>query len=340
PLPPTMMIGLSHSAGLPFTRRWLRVAGPPHTTQIAWNLSTTSAIHISVGIGPNGRPRKSTSVPARITRTPLSARRFARSTMPSSRNCASSTATTSVPSRRRRAISSAESTGSASTVTPSCEDTEKSPAYRASRWDLKTCTCLRAMTARRTRRINSSDLPLNITPEMTSIHPERVGCWNTWDLTRHVGTSARAGRTLAAVASPGKRASCRRVPLKKLGILRISEGYPIVLQYSCGFPRTPFKEIAVNKAELTSALAMRTKMSKADATRTIEALFDDKGIIAGELKKGSKVQITGFGNFEARKRAARMGRNPKTGGVIQIKASIAPAFRAGKQLKQVVNKKK
>ena len=79
----------------------------------------------------------------------------------------------------------------------------------------------------------------------------------------------------------------------------------------------------MNKAELTAALAMRTKMSKADAGRAIEALFDDKGIIAGELKKGAKVQITGFGNFEARKRAARMGRNPKTGGVIQIKASIA-----------------
>ena len=99
------------------------------------------------------------------------------------------------------------------------------------------------------------------------------------------------------------------------------------------------KERAVNKAELTAALAMRTKMSKADAGRTIEALFDDKGIIAGELKKGAKVQITGFGNFEARKRAARMGRNPKTGGVIQIKASIAPAFRAGKQLKMAVNGK-
>jgi len=106
------------------------------------------------------------------------------------------------------------------------------------------------------------------------------------------------------------------------------------------FAPTPPKEIAVNKAELTAALAMRTKMSKADATRTIEALFDDKGIIAVELKKGSKVQITGFGNFEARKRAARMGRNPKTGGVIQIKASIAPAFRAGKQLKLAVNNKK
>ena len=81
----------------------------------------------------------------------------------------------------------------------------------------------------------------------------------------------------------------------------------------------------MNKAELSAALAMRTKMSKADSGRAIEALFDDKGIIAGELKKGSKVQITGFGNFEARKRAARQGRNPKTGEMITIKATIAPA---------------
>ena len=54
----------------------------------------------------------------------------------------------------------------------------------------------------------------------------------------------------------------------------------------------------MNKAELTSALAMRTKMSKADATRTVEALFDDKGIIATELKKGSKVQITGLATLK------------------------------------------
>src|SRR2546425_11021695 len=75
-----------------------------------------------------------------------------------------------------------------------------------------------------------------------------------------------------------------------------------------GFPRVsacprPSQGDTVNKAELTAALAMRTKMSKADAGRAIEALFDDKGIIAGELKKGAKVQITGFGNFEARKRS-------------------------------------
>src|SRR5436189_6441477 len=102
----------------------------------------------------------------------------------------------------------------------------------------------------------------------------------------------------------------------------------------------PIKEIAVNKAELTSALAMRTKMSKADATRTIEALFDDKGMIAVELKKDSMVQITGFGNFEARKRAARMGRNRKSGGVIEIMPTIAHAIRAGKHLKLGAHNKK
>ena len=86
----------------------------------------------------------------------------------------------------------------------------------------------------------------------------------------------------------------------------------------------------MNKAELIATLAMRTKMSKADAKRVVEALFDEKGIIASELKKGVKVQITGFGNFEARKRVVRMGRHPRTGRVIQIKATIAPAFRAAK----------
>src|SRR5437879_11899470 len=82
------------------------------------------------------------------------------------------------------------------------------------------------------------------------------------------------------------------------------------------------KETAVNKAELTSALAMRTKMCKDDASRTIDALFDDKGIIAGEVKKGAKVQSTGLGQFEATWRGARRGRNPETGGTFQCKASL------------------
>ncbi len=96
----------------------------------------------------------------------------------------------------------------------------------------------------------------------------------------------------------------------------------------------------MNKSDLVNALAGKTKMSKADAGRTVEALFAPTGVIASELKKGAKVQITGFGNFEARKRGARKGRNPRTGKEIQIKASVAPVFRAGKGLKETVGRKK
>ena len=96
----------------------------------------------------------------------------------------------------------------------------------------------------------------------------------------------------------------------------------------------------MNKSDLVTALAAKTKMSKADAGRTVEALFAPNGVIASELKKGAKVQITGFGNFEARKRGARKGRNPRTGKEIQIKASVAPVFRAGKGLKETVGRKR
>jgi len=93
----------------------------------------------------------------------------------------------------------------------------------------------------------------------------------------------------------------------------------------------------VNKTELIDKLADTTSLSKADAGRAVDALFDvDKGIIAGALKSGAKVQITGFGTFETRKRGARMGRNPRTGERIQIPASVSPAFRPGKGLKDGV----
>ncbi len=95
----------------------------------------------------------------------------------------------------------------------------------------------------------------------------------------------------------------------------------------------------MNKSDLVDALASKTKMSKAEAGRTVDALFSSGGIVAGELKKKQKVQITGFGSFETRKRGARKGRNPRTGKEITIKASVAPVFRAGKGLKDVVNKK-
>ncbi len=81
----------------------------------------------------------------------------------------------------------------------------------------------------------------------------------------------------------------------------------------------------MNKTELVEKLADDAGLSKADAGRVVEALFDvNNGIIAATLKGGAKVQITGFGTFETRRRGARMGRNPRTGEAIQIAASTAP----------------
>ncbi|MQA88788.1 MAG: DNA-binding protein HU [Gemmatimonas sp.] len=94
----------------------------------------------------------------------------------------------------------------------------------------------------------------------------------------------------------------------------------------------------MNKSELTQKLAERTNLSKAEASRAVDALFSvDDGIIARALKSGEKVQITGFGVFESRKREARTGRNPRTGKEIRIGASTSAAFRAGKGLKDAVN---
>lgn len=96
----------------------------------------------------------------------------------------------------------------------------------------------------------------------------------------------------------------------------------------------------MNKQELVEAVAKRLDSSKAQASEVVEAFFATDGILATELKKGGKVQITGFGNFETRKRAAREGRNPRTGKTIKIKASTVPAFRPGKGLKDLVNRGK
>lgn len=94
----------------------------------------------------------------------------------------------------------------------------------------------------------------------------------------------------------------------------------------------------MNKSELTQQLANRTDLSKADAQRAIDALFSaDDGIIAQSLKQGEKVQITGFGSFETRRREARTGRNPRTGKEIKIGPSTSAAFKAGKGLKESIS---
>ena len=93
----------------------------------------------------------------------------------------------------------------------------------------------------------------------------------------------------------------------------------------------------MNKSELIDAIADNTDGSKADAQRHLDATLE---AISGALKKGDSVQLTGFGTFEVRERSARTGRNPQTGEEIKIAATKAPAFKAGKGLKDLVAGKK
>lgn len=104
-------------------------------------------------------------------------------------------------------------------------------------------------------------------------------------------------------------------------------------------PSLPIPELCVNKRQLVVALAAKLGRPKAEAARVIDALFGADGLIAAELRRARKVQISGFGNFEARRRNARTARNPRTGRTMTIKASVAPVFRAGKSLKDLVNRR-
>ncbi len=90
----------------------------------------------------------------------------------------------------------------------------------------------------------------------------------------------------------------------------------------------------MNKTELIDAVADTADLSKADAGRAVDAVISS---ITKALKSGDSVTVVGFGTFQVRERAARSGRNPKTGDTIQINASKNPAFKAGKALKDAVN---
>ncbi|MCR4755256.1 MAG: HU family DNA-binding protein [Lachnospiraceae bacterium] len=92
----------------------------------------------------------------------------------------------------------------------------------------------------------------------------------------------------------------------------------------------------MNKTELIDAIAKEAGLSKKDAGNALNAFTE---AVTKELKKKGKVQLVGFGTFETSKRAARTGRNPQTGKEIKIAASVAPKFKAGKALKDAVNKK-
>ncbi|MCR4673805.1 MAG: HU family DNA-binding protein [Lachnospiraceae bacterium] len=91
----------------------------------------------------------------------------------------------------------------------------------------------------------------------------------------------------------------------------------------------------MNKTELVDAIAKKADLSKKDAAAAVDAFVES---VSDELKKGGKVQLVGFGTFQTSKRAARTGRNPQTGAEIKIKASTVPQFKAGKALKDIVNK--
>ena len=91
----------------------------------------------------------------------------------------------------------------------------------------------------------------------------------------------------------------------------------------------------MNKAELINAVAAKADVSKKDAEAVLTAALDT---ITAAMAEGEKVQLVGFGSFEVKKRAARLGRNPKTKESIEIPASVVPAFKAGKALKDAVAK--
>lgn len=89
----------------------------------------------------------------------------------------------------------------------------------------------------------------------------------------------------------------------------------------------------MNKSELVNAVSTQAELTKKDAAKAVDALFET---ISSTLANEEKIQIIGFGTFEVRERAARTGRNPQTGQEIQIAASKVPAFKPGKELKEAV----
>lgn len=91
----------------------------------------------------------------------------------------------------------------------------------------------------------------------------------------------------------------------------------------------------MNKQELVEFIAKQCDFTKTDANRAVEAFVDG---VKTSLKKGGKVSLVGFGTFQISKRAASTGRNPRTGEPIKISARKSPKFKAGKELKEAVNK--
>ena len=95
----------------------------------------------------------------------------------------------------------------------------------------------------------------------------------------------------------------------------------------------------MTKQQMAGAVAAKLGRPKAEVARVLDTLFGADGLIAAELRRGRKVQLSGFGSFEPRKRKARTARNPRTGRTMSIKATVAPVFKAARNLKDLVNRK-
>jgi len=115
---------------------------------------------------------------------------------------------------------------------------------------------------------------------------------------------------------------------KNRSIWSFASQYPIGLQNIVRGPKN------MNKNELIGAVAEASGLSRSDATKAVEGVFDT---ITGALSKGDEVRLVGFGTFSVAKRKASEGRNPRTGEPMKIPASIQPKFKAGKGLKDAVN---
>ncbi|MDO4426619.1 MAG: HU family DNA-binding protein [Moraxella sp.] len=94
------------------------------------------------------------------------------------------------------------------------------------------------------------------------------------------------------------------------------------------------KDFVMNKSELIDAVAEQSGLTKADTTKALNGLIDT---LTDAMKRGDDVVLVGFGTFSVKERAARTGRNPKTGEPLKIAASKVPSFKAGKGLKDAVN---
>ena len=91
----------------------------------------------------------------------------------------------------------------------------------------------------------------------------------------------------------------------------------------------------MTKADLVEQVASEAEMTKKDAEQLVEIVFES---IVGALNKGEKIELRGFGSFRVRQRDARKGRNPKTGATVSVPAKKVPFFKAGKELKELLNK--